>query len=1133
MRKLLLNCKFALGDVVMLSAAVRDLHQCYPGQFLTDVRSFNAEIWRHNPYLVPLDPQDPEVECIDCHYPLINQSNRAPYHCLHGFIAFLNDTLGLEIKPTCFHGDIHLSRQEKSWFSQVRELTTEDIPFWIVSAGGKYDITIKWWSTERFQAVVDHFRGRIQFVQIGAQGHWHPKLRGVVDLRGRTDVRQLIRLVYHAQGVLCPVTGLMHLAAAVETRPERPSKRPCVVVAGGREPAHWEAYPHHQFLHTMGALPCCSSGGCWRSRTLPLGEDERLDHPTRLCVDVVDELPRCLHMITAEDVVDRIETYFQTGTHAYLTPSQARDAETAVAATKTNEFDDLALHDGNARQAARFFLRSMPAYPGGYRGRGIVLGAGHERYLLNAWVCVHRLRQVGCRLPAELWVVKELVDLAEIFRQARDLRVRLRVLPEPDDRGAGRDRRPLEWELKPQAIIQSCFREVLWLDADNLPVVDPAFLFDEEPYQSTGAVFWTENAPFELSERSGRLLGLTPVTARRWETGQILVDKRRTWPALQLARWYGMHADYFCNHFDGDGVFQVAFDKLGLPCGLPERSGGMHEGAICHPDFEGRPLFFHRRDRKWDERRSQPPSPGFREETVCLEFVDAYSRKMQSSRTPPTSVHDNRLSEEPHFWHVFGARDPRAFPSEERETPARKTWERQYAQGQWRVFPVRPEQVPRLFRENGLRRFFLNDVIEAVLEVADPDDFIVLTKTDVHAAPSLTRRLLSALRGAGACYAYVRQGRDIRDFLSDEDIHRLTPQPSCGLFAFPVSWWARWASRMPDVILGESFWDATLRSLMQVGLRNPDACFDDLVYENANSEEADTAREDAESSRSRARLHNRTAIEALFGANGDSERRLALPRPRVVPSLPPVTICVLTYGPHADLARQCLESIRRHCPRRRYRLIVGANAVCRETRGYVDRLHARGEIDHLFVSEANLNKCPIMRHMFALVETEFIWWFDDDSYLTGPGVLEEFHRMAGESSRDVVLWGKHCYIRLPSNGGQCWGSPSDFVRRARWYGGRLTPDEQADQASDGNGDRPDRRWFFVTGGSWWMRSETVRRLDWPDARLVKQYSDVFLGEALRQQGLKSRQCVPPGLVINSAERRGDVGLMASREAVRR
>src|SRR5207248_1448460 len=153
-----------------------------------------------------------------------------------------NEQLGLQIKPTAFHGDIHLSPQETAWYSQIHELAESDLPFWIVAAGGKYDITIKWWSSKRYQEVVDHFRGKIQFVQVGAQGHYHPRLDGVIDLRGKTNLRELVRLVHHSQGILCSVTAAMHLAAAVETKPGFSRARPCVVIAGGREPAHWEAY---------------------------------------------------------------------------------------------------------------------------------------------------------------------------------------------------------------------------------------------------------------------------------------------------------------------------------------------------------------------------------------------------------------------------------------------------------------------------------------------------------------------------------------------------------------------------------------------------------------------------------------------------------------------------------------------------------------------------------------------------------------------------------------------------------------------------------------------------------------------------------------------------------------------------
>src|SRR5262245_34780216 len=145
-KKLILKHFLSPGDIVMLTAAVRDLHTCYPHRFVTDVRTSCPLLWENNPYLTSLDENDPQVEVIECHYPLINRSNQTPYHCLHGFIEFLNDHLKLNIRPTAFKGDLHLSELEKAWYSQVHELTGEDTPFWIIVAGGKQDATIKWWS---------------------------------------------------------------------------------------------------------------------------------------------------------------------------------------------------------------------------------------------------------------------------------------------------------------------------------------------------------------------------------------------------------------------------------------------------------------------------------------------------------------------------------------------------------------------------------------------------------------------------------------------------------------------------------------------------------------------------------------------------------------------------------------------------------------------------------------------------------------------------------------------------------------------------------------------------------------------------------------------------------------------------
>ena len=199
--------------------------------------------------------------------------------------------------------------------------------------------------------MIDHFKGRIQFVQVGSKGHHHPKLEGVIDLRGETSLRQLIRLIYHSDGALCGVTALMHLAAAVPLK--RPDRlfRARVVVAGAREPAHWEAYPDHQFIHNVGALKCALQGGCWKDRTYPLEDGDEGDAPDRLCKDVVGNLPRCMDMVAAEEVIRRIESYYQGGALDYMTSDEAVAGKRAVEKTANRSF--VSGDDGRALRESR------------------------------------------------------------------------------------------------------------------------------------------------------------------------------------------------------------------------------------------------------------------------------------------------------------------------------------------------------------------------------------------------------------------------------------------------------------------------------------------------------------------------------------------------------------------------------------------------------------------------------------------------------------------------------------------------------------------------------------------------------------------------------------------------------------
>ena len=104
-------------------------------------------------------------------------------------------------------------------------------------------------------------------------------------------------------------------------------------------------------------------------------------------------------------------------------------------------------------------------------GRGIVICGGGSRYFPCAWVCIHMLRHLGCTLPIELWHLGP-----------AEMNATLRPLIEPlgvtcVDALEVRKTHPCRilngWELKPYSIIYSRFDDVLFLDADNVPVVDP------------------------------------------------------------------------------------------------------------------------------------------------------------------------------------------------------------------------------------------------------------------------------------------------------------------------------------------------------------------------------------------------------------------------------------------------------------------------------------------------------------------------------------------------------------------------------------------------------------------------------------------------------------------------------------
>src|SRR6266540_1660934 len=111
-------------------------------------------------------------------------------------------------------------------------------------------------------------------------------------------------------------------------------------------------------------------------------------------------------------------------------------------------------------------LKNIRPYPSNLHGKGIVICAGGLGYLTCCWVAVHAIRRTGCHLPVQVWYVgEELTE--EIKTELGKLNVTcINFLDYADAPRSG-------YRLKPFAIINSSFKEVMYLDADNICVRNP------------------------------------------------------------------------------------------------------------------------------------------------------------------------------------------------------------------------------------------------------------------------------------------------------------------------------------------------------------------------------------------------------------------------------------------------------------------------------------------------------------------------------------------------------------------------------------------------------------------------------------------------------------------------------------
>jgi len=252
------------------------------------------------------------------------------------------------------------------------------------------------------------------------------------------------------------------------------------------------------------------------------------------------------------------------------------------------------------------------------------------------------LRKLRCGLPIELW-----------HRGPREMTDAMRALVAPlkvtcVDAYQVALRHPVRrldgWELKPYAIAFSGFEEVLYLDADNMAVVNPEFLFSSEPYSKNGALFWPDRY-------TGPGTGREWLTREAWEicrvpyriepeleSGQMVIDKRPSWLPLQLTLHINSHSDFYYRYFYGDkDTFHLAWRRVGADYALapsPPRNLGDSE-VIVQCGFDREVLFQHRNRDKWSLSRPNRRIGGFLLEEECLEALDTLRQKWTLAASSP------------------------------------------------------------------------------------------------------------------------------------------------------------------------------------------------------------------------------------------------------------------------------------------------------------------------------------------------------------------------------------------------------------------------------------------------------------------------------------------------------------------
>ena len=232
------------------------------------------------------------------------------------------------------------------------------------------------------------------------------------------------------------------------------------------------------------------------------------------------------------------------------------------------------------------------------RERGIVIGTGGAKFFSCAFAAFYTLKRLKCKIPVEFWYLGD-YEMDDKMREICEMYNITCINAEEFCRKNGINLRILSgWELKTIATLYSDFKEVMYLDADNIPAVDPSYLFEDSRYKELGSIFWPDLPSSERVEWLVPLcwhnVNLEYRSEVDFESGQFLINKEKCYKELVITHWINQHSDWFYKFVYGDkSTFHLAWRKCNTEYCITNTPAGWEYPCILQYDLDGKLVFQH------------------------------------------------------------------------------------------------------------------------------------------------------------------------------------------------------------------------------------------------------------------------------------------------------------------------------------------------------------------------------------------------------------------------------------------------------------------------------------------------------------------------------------------------------------